>query len=62
MALDDWRDVINKDFPKVEVTSETIRNSVRMAERGYRSDVRVAVYTSKEFERYRTRVLNTPLP
>ena len=63
--LKDWRDVINVDFPKVEVTEETIRNSVRMAERGYRTDMRVAtgrVYTDAEYEARRQRVLSQELP
>ena len=63
--LKDWREVINEDFPRIEVTEETIRNSVRMAQRGYRTDVRVAmgrVYTDKEYEARRQRVLSTELP
>jgi len=62
--LKDWRDVINEDFPKMEITQETVEN-VRMTQRGYRVSARVAtgrVYTSAEYEAKRAKILATPLP
>ena len=65
LKLRDWSEVINQNFPSIEVTEKTVKNSVRMAQRGYRTDARVAtrrVYTDAEYEYRRNIVLNTPLP
>lgn len=66
MKLREWKDVITEDFPQIEeVTRRTIKYSASMARRGYRASMRVAtgrVHTDREYESYRRRVLNTPLP
>jgi len=63
--LKDWKEVIYEDFPRLEITEEVIRNSVQMSQRGYRTDFRIAtgrVWTDKDYEARRMRVLSTPLP
>jgi hypothetical protein len=65
MRLKDWREVIFEDSSRIEVTEETVRNGVKMAQMGYRTDMRIAtgrVYTDAQYESWRAKVLNTPLP
>ncbi len=65
LRLKGWREVISADFPKIEITQATIKENMMLARRGYRADMRIAtgkVWTDKEYEAYRARVLATPLP
>jgi hypothetical protein len=63
--LKDWREVIGLDFPEVEITDATVQNAVQMSQRGYRTDMRIAtgrVWTDKDYETRRAKILSTPLP
>jgi hypothetical protein len=65
MGLKDWREVIDLDFPDVEITEETKRTMVEAGRRYLINDVRLATgrfYTTAEYEARRERVLSTPLP
>ena len=56
LRLKDWREVINTDFPEQEVTKETITRA-----KDYQGQVRKP-YSQREYEDWREKVLNTPLP
>ena len=56
IKLLDWREVINRDFPPVEVTKATIRRCIE-----YGLAVR-RPYESRAYETWREKVLSTPLP
>ena len=63
----DWKKYIDVDLPQTgEITSEVVeRNSLLLLSGRYIGDVRIAlgmVWTDKEYESYRERVLSTPLP
>lgn len=65
MALKKWYEVIEEDFPDFEVTEQTIENTVRASQYGFRSSTRQAtgrIWTSEAYEARRQRELNTPLP
>lgn len=54
--LRDWREVIDLDFPPVEVTEET-----RQRCKEYRLAVRKP-YKTEKYEAWREKILSTPLP
>jgi hypothetical protein len=65
--LENWDEVMNKDWPEMKVTERTRATMERLASCGrYLVDnVRLAfgrIYSSKKYESYRQRVLSTPLP
>ena len=63
--LKDWRECIDLDWPKIEVTERTREIGYQMARRGYRADVRTAtgrIYTDAEFEARRKNILEQELP
>ncbi len=63
--LKDWREVIDLDFPPIEVTEATRQKMIEYAKRHSVGDVRLATgrfYTTAEYEARRERVLSTPLP
>jgi len=54
--LRDWREVIDLDFPKVEVTARTVARAVE-----YKGQVRKP-YEPAEYEARRQRILSQELP
>jgi hypothetical protein len=62
---EDWRELIEKDFPKSgKITEETRNHTVREARR-FRGSVRVSVGrfpTDAEYEERRKKILNKKLP
>jgi hypothetical protein len=65
MKLKEWRDVLTADFPSMKpVTQNTVDLALKEGRR-FRGSMRVStgrIWTDRDFERFRTRVLNTPLP
>lgn len=65
MKLKDWRDVLTADFPRGRpVTRKTVGIATEEGKR-FRGSMRVStgrIWTELNFEKYRQRVLNTPLP
>lgn len=65
VKLKGWRDVLNVDFPK---SRSVTRNTVALAKqegRRFRGSMRVStgrIWTGRDYEKFRKRVLNTPLP
>jgi hypothetical protein len=66
MKLKNWYEVLIEDWPAIaEVTNRTIRTSQKLAREGYRTSMRIAtgrVYTDKDYEARRARILTTSLP
>lgn len=65
--LKDWREVINTDFPKTEITERTkyVMRRVTSSGRYLINNMRLAtgrVYTDLEYEARRAKILSTPLP
>lgn len=66
MESDDWWiDWIDVDFPKRgPITQKTVEETQKFSTR-FRGNVRIStgrIYTDEEYQRYRRRVLDTPLP
>ncbi len=65
MGLEDWQDVIDKDFPEQgPITDETVRAMQEHAQR-YGGTMREAtgrIFTDESYEQMRKQVLSEPLP
>jgi len=65
MKLKSWRDVLTIDFPKAAtITQKTVDLALKEGRR-FRGSMRVStgrIWTDRAFERFRAKVLNTPLP
>ena len=65
MAIQEWNEVISVGFPEDKpVTDDTIKVTKTNA-RKFRGSVRVAmgkIWKSSDFEAWRTKILQTPLP
>lgn len=65
MKLKDWRDVITLDFPKTgAITKETV-GLIKQESLRFRGNMRMAtgrIWEDEAFEKYRRKVLSTPLP
>ena len=65
MKLKDWHDVLTSDFPSATpVTRKTVDLALKEGRR-FRGSMRVStgrIWTDRAFERFRAKVLNTPLP
>lgn len=65
MKLQDWRDVITRNFPETgEITEETV-DLIKQESLRFRGNMRMAtgrIWEDKAFEKYRKEVLSTPLP
>lgn len=65
MKLKGWRDVLTSDFPSAKpVTQKTVDLALQEGRR-FRGSMRVStgrIWTDRAFERFRAKVLNTPLP
>ncbi len=64
MKLKDWKDVIDFDWPRHQITDETIAYNMVMATH-YRSSARIAtgrLYADNHYEIRRQKILSTPLP
>ena len=68
VRLSDWREVINIDFPKDRPTTENTQRVMQEATNSGRyliGDMRLATgrfYTTDEYESWRRKVLDKPLP
>lgn len=67
LRLKDWREVISEDWPKIEITKQTVLNmrEAVLSGRYLFSDMRLATgrfYTDSEYETRRAKVLAAPLP
>ena len=65
MELKGWREVVSCDFPSAKPISKTTIRLALNEGRRFRGSMRVAtgrIWTDRAFERFRTKVLNTPLP
>jgi len=64
-ADDSWVDWIDVDFPeRGPITQKTVEETKRLSSK-FRGNVRIStgrIYTDEEYQRYRQRVLGTPLP
>jgi len=64
MGLQDWQEIIEEDFPKAApVTDETLR-AIEEKRHLYRGGCRIftgRVWKNASFERYRRKILGTPL-
>jgi hypothetical protein len=65
MKLKEWRNVLTTDFPSAKpVTQKTVDLALKEGRR-FRGSMRVStgrIWTDQAFERFRAKVLNTPLP
>jgi hypothetical protein len=65
MGSNNWVDWIDVDFPETEpVTSKTVSETKRLSSK-FRGNVRIStgrIWTDEEYQQYRDKILNTPLP
>jgi hypothetical protein len=65
MKLKGWREVVMVDFPPSgPITRKSVALALKEGSR-FRGSMRVStgrVWTDREFEKYREKVLSTPLP
>jgi len=64
MPLKQWFEVLEVILPPPRITEETRRYTIENAQR-FRGGMRISTgrfWTDREYEEYRARVLNTPLP
>jgi hypothetical protein len=65
MKLKNWREVLTLDFPSATpITGRTVQLTRRESSR-FRGSMRIStgrIWTDREFEEKRTKVLNEPLP
>ena len=65
LRLKEWREVLTTDLPgDVPVTSNTVGMALAQGRR-YRGSMRIStgrIWTSKDYEKQRAKVLATPLP
>ncbi len=65
MKLKGWRVVMTTDFPSAKpITQSTVDLALKEGRR-FRGSMRVStgrIWTDRAFERFRTKVLGTPLP
>lgn len=60
----EWDELLETDFPDIKFTKETVKSAMKNSAR-YRGSVRFSLglfWTDDEYEKYRKKVLNTPLP
>ena len=60
-----WQNLIDVDLPESKPVTEKAREQTTRFANRFRGSVRIATgkfRTDREYEEYRTRVLNTPLP
>ncbi len=67
LKLKDWREVVFRDGPTVEITEKTRQTMSRTAQSGRYliNNMRIAtnrVYTNSKYESWRAKILATPLP
>ncbi len=65
MKLKDWREVITTDFPKAGLITDRTIGMVKSESHRFRGGMRIStsrIWTDKEYEDYRSKVLKTPLP
>jgi len=66
LTLDDgWKDLIDVDLPRIGPITEQTRETTKEQSVRFRGSVRLSegrFKTDQEYEEYRNRVLNTPLP
>jgi len=65
LRLKDWREVVLADFPADrEITDRTVLITTDESSR-FRGSVRIShgrIYTTRQFDAWRNRVMSTPLP
>ncbi len=65
MKLHGWRDVLTSDFPSAKPVTQKTVDLVLKEGRRFRGSMRVStgrIWTDRDFEQFRAKVLNTPLP
>ncbi|MGB0745275.1 MAG: hypothetical protein ACPGSB_12190 [Opitutales bacterium] len=61
----DWQDLVRVDFPKLGVIDEKTVARINRHSTRFRGGVRIShgrIWTDREYNERRERVLNTPLP
>jgi len=62
---DEWKELIDVDFPDMGPITDETREQIKEQSLRYRGSVRLSqgrFMTTDEYEEYRDRVRNTPLP
>jgi len=65
MKLKRWQDVLTDDFPTAKPVTQKAVDLALKEGRRFRGSMRVStgrMWTDRDFERFRAKVLNTPLP
>ena len=65
MKLRDWKDVIDVDLPEPGCVTDATREYTRDKAKHFRASMRIATgrfWTNREYEEYRAKILNSPLP
>ena len=65
MKLKGWRDVLMADFPSAKPVTQKTVNLTLQEGRRFRGSMRIStgrIWADRAFERFRAKVLNTPLP
>ena len=60
-----WEELINVDFPEAPHITEEARELTKRESNRFRGSVRMSLgefWTEEEYEQFREKVLNTPLP
>jgi hypothetical protein len=65
VKLKGWRDVLNVDFPESRPVTKSTVSLAKKEGRRFRGSMRVStgrIWTERNYEKFRQRVLSTPLP